>query len=237
MSEEQVRAQREYYKRTAAHYDAMHVNEDDEHGIALASFAGLARMLGARSVLDVGAGTGRALLKLSDALPGATIVGVEPVAELREVGYQNGISPAMLQDGDALALPFPDDSFDFVIETAVLHHVPDPGQAVAEMVRVARVGVMISDANNYGQGSPAMRTLKAIVHRLGLWRLLVWVTTGSKMARWSEGDGVFYSYSVFDNLALIAPKFPRQFLMNTTPLSGTDLKRGAGQVSLFAIGR
>jgi len=233
--DDQVEAQRAYYARTAEHYEAMHVTDDDEHGIALASFAGLARLFRATSVLDVGAGTGRALGKLSDALPGARIVGIEPVAELRKIGHDNGVPAEQLCDGDALALPFADDSFDFVIETAVLHHVPEPAKAVAEMMRVARVGVMISDSNNYGQGSPLARRIKGTIERLGLWPTWIRLSTRGKIARWSEGDGVFYSYSVFNNRALVARKFPRQFLMNTAPLHGTDLKAGAGSVLLFAV--
>ena len=52
--------QRAYYERTAEHYESMHVSGNDEHGVALAFFAGLARKLDAQSVLDIGAGTGRA---------------------------------------------------------------------------------------------------------------------------------------------------------------------------------
>lgn len=55
-SASQVAAEREYYARTAQHYEAMHVGGVDEHAVALASFAGLARLRGAGSVLDVGAG-------------------------------------------------------------------------------------------------------------------------------------------------------------------------------------
>jgi ubiquinone/menaquinone biosynthesis C-methylase UbiE len=233
----QTEAQRAYYARTAEHYEAMHVNDDDEHGIALASFAGLAALFGARSVLDVGAGTGRAVAKLNAALPGARIVGVEPVAALRQVGHAQGIAEDQLIDGDALALPFADDSFDFVIETGVLHHIANPAEAVSEMIRVARIGVLLSDSNNYGQGSPIARRIKGTIARLGLWRTWIRLSTKGKMARWSEGDGVFYSYSVFNDIALVARKFPRQFVMNTVPLKGTDLKRDAAHVSLFAVKR
>lgn len=228
-------AQRAYYARTAEHYEAMHVSDRDEHGIALAAFAGLARLHGARSVLDVGAGTGRALTRLEAELPGVDLVGVEPVAELRAIGHANGIAPAQLRDGDATALPFADDSFDFVIETGVLHHIADPARAVAEMVRVARLGVMISDSNNLGQGSQLARLAKRVIAALGLWRGYIWLTTGGRMAKWSEGDGIYYSYSVFTNAGLLAAKFPRRFFMNTTPLAGTDLRHGAGHVALFAV--
>ncbi|MFM5949549.1 MAG: class I SAM-dependent methyltransferase [Novosphingobium sp.] len=227
--------QRDYYARTAAHYDAMHVRDRDEHGIALAIFAGLARLYGATSVLDVGAGTGRALLRLSRDLPGVSLTGIEPVAELRAVGHANGIEPNRLIEGDATALPFADDSFDFVIETGMLHHLERPAVAVAEMVRVARLGVMISDSNNFGQGSRFARLAKRCLGASGLWPVFIWLSTRGKMVKWSEGDGFYYSYSAFDNAGQLAAKFPRRFFANTTPLAGTDLKHGAGHVAIIAV--
>lgn len=230
-----IQQQRDYYARTAEHYDTVHVFDDDQQGIAIAAFVGIARLKEAASILDVGAGTGRAVQKLRAVLPDARVVGVEPVRELREVGHRNGVSPDDLVDGDALALPFPDESFDFVMETAVLHHVPDPVKAVGEMLRLARKGVMISDSNKFGQGSPRMRLVKGAVRRLGLWRTMIRVQTRGKMSKWSEGDGVYYSYSVFDNLEQVRAKFPRVFLMNTGRLHGTDLRAGAEHVVLIAL--
>jgi ubiquinone/menaquinone biosynthesis C-methylase UbiE len=231
-----ITRQRDYYERTAKHYEDMHVRGDDEHGVALAMFAGMARKLGAQSVLDIGAGTGRALELLTSDLPGARLIGIEPVAALREVGYAKGLSPDQLIDGSGEALPFADNSFDFVIETGVLHHVPDPAKVIAEMMRVARLGVMISDSNKFGQGSRPVRMVKSLFDRLGLWRAMIWVQTGGKMSKWSEGDGLYYSYSVFDNVDAIATKFPRRFIANTTALDGHSLRYGAGQLCVIAIG-
>lgn len=227
--------QRDYYERTATHYETMHVKGDDEHGVALALFAGLARKFGATSILDVGAGTGRALELLAPEFPEAKLVGIEPVDGLREIGYSKGIGRDQLIGGSGEALPFADNAFDFVIETGVLHHVPNPDRVVAEMVRVARLGVMISDCNNFGQGSWPVRLLKSVVDRLGLWRLLIWIQTRGKLSKWSEGDGVFYSYSVFDNLDILDQKFPRRFLTNTRPLVGHSLRYGTDHICIIAI--
>ena len=35
-------------------------------------------------------------------------------------------------------LPFPDDTFDFVMSTEVLEHLPHPGQALTELKRIAK---------------------------------------------------------------------------------------------------
>jgi ubiquinone/menaquinone biosynthesis C-methylase UbiE len=227
--------QRAYYARTAEHYDAMHIRSDDEHGIALAAFVGLARLKDVSSILDVGAGTGRALQVLQEQLGDINLMGVEPVKELRQIAYERGISPSNLVEGDALALPFSDNAFDFVIETGVLHHLREPSKAVKEMVRVAKRGVMISDCNKFGQGSRLGRRLKGIVRFFGLWNLVIWVQTRGTMTKCSKNDGVFYSYSVFDDYQLLTKKFPRIFVMNSTPLFGTDLRVGTSHVVVFAL--
>lgn len=232
-----VTAQRDYYARTAEHYDAMHVSDADEHAVALALFSGYARLAGAQTILDVGAGTGRAITVLEGLLPEARVLGVEPVAALREVGHGRGIATDKLIDGDALALPFADNSFDFVIETGVLHHIPTPRRAVEEMVRVARKGVMISDSNKLGQGSLGLRSVKRLIDGLGLWQAMIWFTTKGRMSKYSEGDGVYYSYSVFDDLAAVRRKFPKIHLVNTVQMPGTDPRFGAAQVCAIAVRR
>lgn len=235
MSATSIQQQRDYYQRTAEHYDAMHVSGNDEHAIALAIFSGYARMKNVQTILDVGAGTGRATDMLQRLLPDAKVLGVEPVQALREVGHARGIPETQLVSGDALALPFADDSFDFVIETGVLHHIPEPEKAVREMLRVARLGVMISDSNKLGQGSRLARALKAVIDRLGLWKLMIWLTTKGKMSKYSDGDGVFFSYSVYDNLAVVRTKFPCTHFFNTVEMPGTSIKHGAAQAALIAV--
>jgi len=224
-----------YYEQTARDYDRAHVEGDEEHDLALALLAGVALKIGARSILDVGAGTGRAIEQLRAYLPGVRIVGIEPVAALRDIAAAKGIGPDALISGTGEALPFEDASFDLVIETAVLHHVARPSLVVGEMLRVARSGVMISDANKFGQGGRIARVIKCIVDRLGLWEVMVWVQTRGRMWKWSEGDGLFYSYSVFDSLPQVAGVFPRIHVMNTAGLTGTNLRRDAPQVCLIAL--
>jgi ubiquinone/menaquinone biosynthesis C-methylase UbiE len=231
----EIKKQQAYYSRTAEHYDAMHVRQVDEHGKALSGFMGLAEAFGpVGSVLDVGAGTGRAIERLKLRWPSAKVIGIEPVEALREVGYKKGIREDELIAGDALDLAFCDDSFDFVIETGVLHHIKAPIEAVREMTRVARKGVMISDNNNIGEGGSAKRLVKFAIKSLGLWRASVYLETRGKMYKWSEGDGVFYSFSAFDCVTAIKDKFPIVHYMNTVPSNGFDLYRGATHVMIFA---
>lgn len=224
--------QRQYDARTAGDYDAMQVHPNDEHGVALAWMAGLIEQHGYACVLDVGSGTGRALAYLK-ARVGVKVVGVEPSAELRTVGHAKGLAADELVAGDALTLDFPDDTFDLVCAYGVLHHIKDHRRAVAEMTRVARRAVFISDANNFGQGSLNNRLMKQTLRALGLWRAFDHVRTRGKGYHYSEGDGVFYSYSLFDDLPVIHRKFRDTLYMSTRP-SGTNLYRSAQTIAVFA---
>ncbi len=230
-----IDTQRDYYEQTAAAYDARHVGAADEHGKALVAFMALAELAGpVASVLDVGAGTGRAVKILKDRWHAATILGVEPVAALRNEAIRNGLSCHEIVEGDALLLEFADESFDYVIATGVLHHIQDPGRAVREMVRVARKGVMISDSNNLGQGNPAARLGKFLVKTAGLWRALIWLQTRGRMHKFSEGDGIYFSYCAFDAIKNLRPKFPVIHVLNTQPYAGFNPYRGAPHVMIFA---
>jgi SAM-dependent methyltransferase len=47
---------------------------------------------------------------------------------------------AQFRQGDAMAVPFPDNAFDVAVMALVIFFVPDPIRGVAEMVRVVRPG-------------------------------------------------------------------------------------------------
>jgi ubiquinone/menaquinone biosynthesis C-methylase UbiE len=231
---DEIARQRQYYADTAAKYDEMQLSEHDEHQFALAILSAMIEYHGIRSVLDVGSGTGRALRTLKHRHPGVRFVGIEPVASLREVGYAAGLSKDELVEGDVNALTAPDGSFDLVCEFAVLHHVPQPAKAVGEMLRVASKGIFISDANNFGQGSGVARFVKQAIAALRLWPAFNYLRTGGKRYLTSEGDGLFYSYSVFDNYAQVRHACRSVHLFNTTD-AGPGLYRSAPHVALLGL--
>jgi ubiquinone/menaquinone biosynthesis C-methylase UbiE len=204
--------QSDYYSATAAQYDDKHVRAGDEHCIALEYVAALARAARARSILDVGAGTGRAVRLLSEINPDLRVVGIEPSSGLRKVAAQADI-PVLA--GSGYEIPFADDSFDFAIATGVMHHVREPSRVVTEMMRVARSGVLISDSNRFGQGPIAVRVLKQGVHAIGLWPLFQLIKTRGNVYMYSEGDGVFYSYSIFDSQSQLRDWADRTFVIPT----------------------
>jgi ubiquinone/menaquinone biosynthesis C-methylase UbiE len=228
--------QHAYYTATADDYNRMHVGQSNEpeHDLALGLLVGLVGQMTIDSILDVGAGTGRALLQFGHRCPGIRVVGVEPVAALRQQGYKAGISPEQLVDGDAMKLAYPDGAFDLVCEFGVLHHLKRPDIAVAEMLRVAKRAVFISDSNNFGAGSKVARTFKQGLRALRLWPLVDWLNTRGKGYHYSLGDGVFYSYSVFDNYSQINGACSSVHVMNTRG-DGKSAFRSASHVALLGF--
>lgn len=229
----EVELQRSYYARTAGVYEDLHVKNDDEHFFALAWLAALIGHYGYTSVLDVGSGTGRGLLYLKAMFPDLRVIGVEPSPELRKVGCDKGLSKEDLVDGDALKLAFANGSFDLVCEFGVLHHVKFPRQMIGEMLRVARCGVFISDDNHFANGSLSNQITKRLLRRVSLWKLAYWLRTGGKGYGISEGDGLSYAYSVFDDYDYIRDHCRHVHLINTRG-NGADLFRTAQNVALFA---
>jgi ubiquinone/menaquinone biosynthesis C-methylase UbiE len=231
---DEVALQRAYYERTADRYDAMHADAVSEHDFALRIMAGLLGFFGVRSVLDVGSGTGRALITLKTLAPDVRVVGLEPSAELRAIGHAKGLGRDELVDGDAQAMAYGDGAFDLVCEFGALHHIPRPDLAVGEMLRVARTAVFISDSNNFGQGSAPARALKQALDALSLWKLAARIKTRGRGYTISEGDGLAYSYSVFNDYRLIRKRCRSVHLMNTVP-AGIDPYRTAPHVALLGI--
>jgi SAM-dependent methyltransferase len=211
--------QHAFYTRTSAVYDDMHVVPGDEHYLALEFISALINGMGWGTVLDVGAGTGRGVRHFTDRHPDVHVRGVEPVrAMIDEAERRNGISEGCIVEASGTALPFATNSFDVVCELGVLHHVGDPNAIVAEMTRVARRAVFLSDENRFGRGRPAARWLKLGLCRTGLWPLSYRLATRGRGYRLTENDGgVAYSYSVYDALPVLDGWADRVFVLPTEP--------------------
>ena len=226
--------QQRYYAETSDKYEEMHVIEKDEHYFALAFLLGMIDYFEIGSVLDVGAGTGRSMLFLKEQRPDLIVKGIEPVAELREVGHRKGLSRDDLFDGDATQIAFGDGEFDLVCEFGVLHHIARPQDAVAQMLRVAKTAIFLSDVNTFGHGSPVGRSARQIINGLGLWKAFDRVKTRGKGYRISELDGLSYSYSVFQNYRQIRRSCRDVHVLNTQG-SGVNPYRTASHVALLGV--
>jgi ubiquinone/menaquinone biosynthesis C-methylase UbiE len=98
-------------------------------------------------VLDVGCGTGDFLRLLAPMLAPGNAVGVDlsetMITEARR--RTDATTPNIsFKEGSVQELPFKNESFDRVIATQLLLHLPDPWSGLAEMCRVLAPGGLIS---------------------------------------------------------------------------------------------
>jgi SAM-dependent methyltransferase len=100
-------------------------------------------------VIDVGCGAGRHAFEAYRR--GAEVVACDrDASELRSVDTilhamaETGEAPAAASAkvvlGDALGLPYADETFDCVIASEILEHIPQDDAAIAELIRVLKVG-------------------------------------------------------------------------------------------------
>jgi ubiquinone/menaquinone biosynthesis C-methylase UbiE len=232
--EDSVKRQREYYAAAASDYDGRHFRIDDPHNKAVAFLRASIELFQYESVLDVGSGTGRAVVQLRSAYPSMRIIGIEPVEALRKIGHEKGVPEDCLIDGDAVNLDFPDNKFDVVCAFGILHHIPNPERALSEMLRVARKAIYISDANRFAQGSWLAKRIKRSFWKLGLWPFINWIKTKGTGYTFTEGDGVSYSYSIYDNFALIKRHCTVIHLLNLTG-DGIDPLYGSTNIALLGM--
>ncbi|WP_117215723.1 class I SAM-dependent methyltransferase [Allorhizocola rhizosphaerae] len=109
--------------------------------------------------LDVGCGTGAltaAVLAHADPL---SVVGVDPSEGFLDCARARIVDPrGDFRTGDALALPFRDNTFDAVVSGLALNFVPDPDSAVTGCARVARPGGLVAAyVWDYAAGMGMMR--------------------------------------------------------------------------------
>jgi arsenite methyltransferase len=94
-------------------------------------------------VLDIGSGPGYLAESIADAVgPTGAVHGLDPSEAMNALAKARCTSRPWvhIQDGDAVALPFPDDSFDAAVSTQVYEYVADMPRALAELRRVLRPG-------------------------------------------------------------------------------------------------
>lgn len=96
-------------------------------------------------VLDLGCGTGTLAIMAKQSQPGAEVVGLDADPDMLRVAKQKAAQlgvPVTFDLGFTNALPYPDESFDRVLSSIMIHHLktPDKIQTAREVHRVLKPG-------------------------------------------------------------------------------------------------
>jgi SAM-dependent methyltransferase len=120
--------------------------------------------------LDVGCGSGAFTELVSQRCAPSSLDGVDPAeAQLAFARTRPGGSTARFRQGDAMTLPFADDSFDAATMALVIFFVPDPAKGVAEMARVvARGGIVAAYAWDMLAGGFPLAALRDALVAMGI---------------------------------------------------------------------
>ena len=127
----------------AADYDAMdHASVNDAFCTDFLDAVGGAPF---ERVLDVGTGTALIPIALCKRKPAVSVVALDlaehMLARAKENVARAGLhGRIVLELRDAKESGFPPSSFDAVISNSIVHHIPNPGEAIAEMWRLVKPG-------------------------------------------------------------------------------------------------
>lgn len=98
-------------------------------------------------ILDVGCGTGHLTFAVARRTGAGEMRGVDiALPYIEHARRHNEDARIVFEVADACSLPYPAHSFDRVLSLLVLHFVPEPSKAIAEMRRVARPGAVVGAA-------------------------------------------------------------------------------------------
>ncbi len=133
-----------------AHADRYATSAVHARGESLGRMVDLVRPQPADLVLDVATAAGHTALRFAAHV--RQVVGADltpPTLETaRRLARERDQSNLRFVAADAEHLPFRAGSFDIVTCRLALHHMPDAGQAIAEMARVCRAGGRVALADN-----------------------------------------------------------------------------------------
>jgi ubiquinone/menaquinone biosynthesis C-methylase UbiE len=150
---------------------------------------------GAR-LLDVGCGVGAVLAVLGQEYLGVRLSGVDIESkqlEFARAHLARAQVEATLTEGDALALPFDDESFDHVWMMWFLEHVADPPAALREALRVLVAGGAITAIEvDYGtcRAEPSTPAIEALFDAMvrGM-AASGWSDAGTRLPGWLSEAG------------------------------------------------
>ena len=140
----------------ARDYDAMDHAEVNrlfvDHLLEALAHSALAVALHERSepleILDVGTGTALIPIELCRRGMRCRVTAIDLAGEMLQLAARNvreaGLEARIrLERADSKRLPYPESSFDVVMSNSIVHHIAEPADVLAEMVRVVRMGGLL----------------------------------------------------------------------------------------------
>ena len=123
--------------------------------------------------LDIGCGNGAFTEMVVERCAPAMVHGIDPseaqLAYARTRSVPHTRPAPQFQLGDAMALPFADNTFDAAVMPLVIFFVPEPAKGIAEMARVVCPGGIVAAYawDMLGSGFP-YQTLRDEMHAIGI---------------------------------------------------------------------
>ena len=143
-------ANRDYFDRWARSYDGGRISRWFQYTQELT--IGLMDLEPQSKVLDVGCGTGHAVLLLGTIVSEGRACGVDistqMIAQARDKVSESLKGRVEFVQASAEDIPYPSDQFDHIMCTNSFHHYPDPIQALAEMHRLLKPGGQVVILDN-----------------------------------------------------------------------------------------
>lgn len=112
-------------------------------------------------LLDISCGTGQ-LLKVLSKYPHLNLQGLDYSSGMLKRARKRLKKNIILMQGDVRKLPFPNDTFDYVISTEAFHHYGNQKQALKEMYRITKKDgkLIIIDVNFFFKPFNILATLE-----------------------------------------------------------------------------
>ncbi|MBB1094904.1 bifunctional demethylmenaquinone methyltransferase/2-methoxy-6-polyprenyl-1,4-benzoquinol methylase UbiE [Limosilactobacillus sp. BG-MG3-A] len=140
LNEHQVNA---LFSRVAPHYDLLNnVISLGTQKLWRHEMVNQLQVKATANALDVCCGTGDLAIELAKRIPNGRITGIDFNHKMLKLAFEKTkmIGNLVLVQGDAMHLPFDDNTFDIVTIGFGLRNVPDADQALSEIYRVLKPG-------------------------------------------------------------------------------------------------
>lgn len=144
-SQKKIETVKEIFNNITPHYDRMNRIMSCRRDVHWRKFLVSRLPKDSCKILDVATGTGDVAIEIARRMPNVEVVGLDFVQRMLDIGLEKIIRRGLqdrikLVNGDAMNLPFEDNSFDAATIAFGMRNIPDRRGAIKEMMRVVKPG-------------------------------------------------------------------------------------------------